>query len=251
MPDNEQPIDLESLRRLAAALAEMTDLVEVKLLRDKAAAAGKYFPTARFGRRLRNVAAEIKLRAERRAGALLLELIPHGGNRRSNGCDRNLRLVDVGIDPNQSARWRREAAVPDVVFERYVALANQRDHNITSQGLLTLARRMKSGRSFRRSSESDRCNSATGGNRSAVNHSDRCRNGSAAAALDAEPGDQAFSELLAELANHRNLLAGVLKPICTCRCGSGLDTNRHRLISRVLAEMGTLIRRLDDAWQSV
>ena len=65
----------------------------------------------------RNQCAEIKLRAERRAGEMLGEVIHRGGKPNTHGG----RLVDFGIDQNQSKRWRLEASVSEDVFERYLA----------------------------------------------------------------------------------------------------------------------------------
>ena len=113
MPHKQQAFDLKILNRVAQALAETKDLKELKSLRDKAEAARQYIENARLGQSLQNYAAELKLRAERRIGKLLIELIPHGGNRRSSSHDGNLKLADLGINANQSSRWRRETAVPE------------------------------------------------------------------------------------------------------------------------------------------
>ena len=76
-------------------------------------------------------AAELKIRAERRAGSLLAGLGLHGGDHKSSRRGKRITLESLGIDSNQSARWQLEAALPDAVFERYVAAAravNKRRH---------------------------------------------------------------------------------------------------------------------------
>jgi len=132
--------DLQVLSRFSRALAETTDLKEVKTIRDRAEAVRHYARSAALGFEIQNQAAELKLRAERRAGELLAGVVSHGGDRKSSSHDENLILADLGIDHNQSARWQREAAIPQETFEEYVRSANQSGRELTSQGLLKLER---------------------------------------------------------------------------------------------------------------
>jgi hypothetical protein len=250
VPPKRPTFDLKVLDRVARALAEATDFKEVKSLRDKAEAARQYAKNAAMGLKIQNKAAELKLRAERRAGELLSELVPHGGNRRSSRHDADLKLSDLGIDSSQSSRWRREAAVPEVVFEQYVALADKLGHDITSQGLLKLGRRMMDERNHRRTSETNHRNSAIISDRidlleRSVGH---FRNGSPFAMSHGDQDEQPVLDLLAELANHQHLLADLLEPICENRCESGLHLSQVRLVARLLAEMKSLIRLLKETW---
>ena len=252
MTGNERTFDLESLRRLAQALAETTDLNEVKSLRDKAEAARKYIQRNHLGQRLKNVAAEIKLRAERRAGELLSELNPHGGNRRSNGCGRKLRLVDVGIDANQSARWRREAAVPEAVFEQYLRVANELGHDVTASGLLRLARAAAGARNGHQRTESA-CVKSNGSPSQSCDPdvSDLfCLNraGPQASPSVGLVSDGRIRELFVEVANHRDLLADILAPICEGRRNLSLPLSQRRIIARLLSDIQGLIRRLERMW---
>ena len=255
MADNDCTFDLERLRRLAQALAETTDLNKVKSLRDKAEAARKHIQRSRLGQRLKNVAAEIKLRAERRAGELLSELIPHGGNRRSNGCGRNLRLVDVGIDANQSARWRREAAVPEAVFEQYLSVANELGHDVTASGLLRLARAADDGRNGHQRTESA-CVKSDGsrGQSCDADVSDLFflnRAGPQASTSAGLVSEGRIREVLVEVANHRDLLAGILAPICEGRRNQSLPLSQRRIIARLLTDIQGLIHRLERMWFAV
>src|ERR1700704_1282765 len=102
------PRQLQRLDEIARTLAKSTNLKEIKDLRDKAAAARHYAQSAALGLKIQNQAAELKLRAERRAGQLLSEMAPHGGDRKSSCHDGNLKLADLGINSQQSARWCRE-----------------------------------------------------------------------------------------------------------------------------------------------
>lgn len=252
MAGNEQTFDSESLRRLAQALAETTDLNEVKSIRDKAEAARKHIQRTHLGQRLENIAAEVKLCAERRAGKLLSELNPHGGNRRSNGSGRNLRLVDVGIDANQSARWRREAAVPEAVFEQYLSMANELGHDVTASGLLRLARAATDGRNGHKRTESACVKSNDTPDQSCdPDVSDLFRLNRARPQASTSAGlvsDGRVCEVLVEVANHRDLLAGILAPICEGRRNPSLPLSQRRIIARLLSDIQGLIRRLERMW---
>jgi hypothetical protein len=226
-----QNVYSERLRRIAAALAGTSDLTEVKSLRDEAEAARKQIQRARLGRPLQNVAAEIKLRAQRRAGTLLIELIPHGGNRRSCRCGSKLRLADVGIDANQSARGRRHAAVPEAVFEKYITTANELGDEITSQGLLRLARNDARGRRptrFRFAAP-----------RVAFRSGERFTDD------EALPADEQIRELFMELMNHGRLLAELMRPVGDGRCLCTLPAAQRRAIARLIGETDRLVRHLD------
>ena len=64
---------------------------------------------------MQNGAAEIKLRAERRAGELLAGTEKHPGSRNLGASiveGPSVRLADVGVTYHESHRWQREAAVP-------------------------------------------------------------------------------------------------------------------------------------------
>ena len=137
----QQPtFDLKTLNRVAQALAETSDLAQVKAIRDRAEAARHNAQCNGMGLKTQNQAAEVKLRAERRAGKLLAGLIKRGGDRKSTTHNEHLKLSDLGIDHNQSARWQREASVPDDVFEEYLAAAKEDGKPITASGLLRLKR---------------------------------------------------------------------------------------------------------------
>jgi hypothetical protein len=65
-------------------------------------------------------AAELKLRAERRAGEILAEINPrkHTGRPGKNSSHRERSfLADLGIDRNQSSCWQQEAKLPTEDFE--------------------------------------------------------------------------------------------------------------------------------------
>ncbi len=122
--EQEASIETKSLALLSQAhhaIAEARSLDELKGIRDKAEAARKYAQAAGLGLEIQNYAAEVKLRAERRAGSLLAKLKLHGGDRREETSNERLTLEDVGVTKDQSSRWQLTAAVPEREFDRYVS----------------------------------------------------------------------------------------------------------------------------------
>jgi hypothetical protein len=106
------PPEYLSLPRYAAArcaLARAHRVDEAKAIRDKAEAMRVYAKQA-GDFEMQNWAAEIRLRAERRAGELLAEMaangqrVGHDGARKSNRAER-VDLKSLGVTPDQSSKW--------------------------------------------------------------------------------------------------------------------------------------------------
>jgi hypothetical protein len=117
-------------------LARTTDLRVVKEVRDKAEAMRQYIRNAHQNLAEQNIAAEAKLRAERRAGELLAALKLRGGRRKSNSIDTSLNLRELCITWDQSARWQKLAAITEAVFEDYLQATTKLGREITEAGLL-------------------------------------------------------------------------------------------------------------------
>jgi hypothetical protein len=128
------------------ALARATRVEEVKGVRDKAEALRHYFRQAGESLVMQNQCAEIKIRAERRAGELLAERPTHVGGRPAENPSHDARgfasskLADLGINYSQSSRWQTLANLPEETVERYIAETNARGDELTSAGLLRLAK---------------------------------------------------------------------------------------------------------------
>ena len=137
---------LAGLEEACRLLAEARRVDEVKAIRDRAEAARVYARQARLGLEAQNDAAEIKLRAERRAGELLAAMAKHPAGRpsenRSHAATDFLppRLEDLGISKGQSSRWQAIALVPDPVFEAHIVQTRSRGQELTTAGALKLAR---------------------------------------------------------------------------------------------------------------
>jgi hypothetical protein len=97
---------------------------EVKDIRDKARAIEMYTRQAQNTEAERQ-AIEIRLRAERRCGELLIPREMAKGARGSGSNQHEVRshdvsappLADLGISHNQSSQWQKLAAIPDEEFE--------------------------------------------------------------------------------------------------------------------------------------
>jgi hypothetical protein len=91
------PHELAALDQASRLLAEAQSLDEVRSIRDKAEAFRTYAKAAQLGLDMQNRAAELKLRAERKAGSFLASLRLRGGDRRSKGHRVTLKLEELGI----------------------------------------------------------------------------------------------------------------------------------------------------------
>lgn len=119
-------------------LADAVAADEALRVRAVAGAAEAYARQAKLGREAENMAAELRVRAERRAGELLREAAQTG--QRSTGGNPNLQpsrpttVADIGITRDDASKFQKLAAVPEPVFEEYVAEQKATGERITSTG---------------------------------------------------------------------------------------------------------------------
>ncbi|HET6316537.1 MAG TPA: DNA methyltransferase [Chloroflexota bacterium] len=148
---------LARLELACQLLAQARTPDEVTAIADVAEAARIYARQARLGLEAQNDAAEVRLRAERRAGELLAQLELHRGGRPTappDSAPENLlqpvtgfarppavRLEELHITRRQSSQWQRIARLPAPVFDDYLRTTRARKRELSSAGVLELARR--------------------------------------------------------------------------------------------------------------
>lgn len=117
-------IQLIKYDAMCHAIAEAYAVDEVKAIRDKAVAMEAYFRVAQDPEPERR-ACEIRLRAERRAGALLKGMETAQGKRTdltlSDGSTKLEQLQASGITRDQASKWQQLADVPEPDFEAALA----------------------------------------------------------------------------------------------------------------------------------
>ncbi|MFH5806820.1 MT-A70 family methyltransferase [Alienimonas sp. DA493] len=118
-----------------AAIARAESVGEVKEMRDQAEAMRVYAKQASLSLDMQNKAAELKLRAERKAG----ELIAASDIGKGVKCNT---LSHFGIGRHQSSRWQSIARVPADAFEEYVSGTIEAGKELTTAGALKLAKKL-------------------------------------------------------------------------------------------------------------
>jgi ParB family chromosome partitioning protein len=130
---------LARISQAKLALVSAKNLDDVLRIRDQAEALRIYIKAASDSLEAANSAAEIKLRAERRAGELLAGMEKPANHHQIVSSTKMVPLKDLGISNNQSSRWQKEAKVDEDVFEGYIRECNNEQREVTQAGLLKLA----------------------------------------------------------------------------------------------------------------
>ena len=137
------------------ALTEANDIYAVLDVRGMAVAAVAYFE-AQNAREAADIAKEVQLRAERKAGQML-EVMPKakGGQpyqqHNSTGdimstVEKVPTLEDLDIHPKESQRWQLVASVPDARFEEYIDERRSNGYELTAGGLIQIAKAIRDGK---------------------------------------------------------------------------------------------------------
>ena len=121
------------------ALAEAHSFIEVKEIRDKAAAMQHYLRQHAGSLEAQNYAAELKIRAERRLGELLKEKVGHSGGSPFH----DERDLPSEISYIQSHRWQTIAGLPEEDFEQELAEKKAHGEEITTASVYRLARHIE------------------------------------------------------------------------------------------------------------
>lgn len=131
------------VNRARAALQTVESVEDAIRVADYAEAVRYAARQAKAGMEAENAAAEVRLRAERRAGELLAEMKANGsrdpggrGPRVGSDDATQPTLSDLGVSKHQSSRFQQVAAVPEPVFEEHIEGAKTSGHELTTASLL-------------------------------------------------------------------------------------------------------------------
>jgi hypothetical protein len=220
-----QPRELAVLDNALRMLERARSLDEIKEVRDKAETARAHAKRAKWGLQFQNLAAEIKLRAERNAGNFLASLKLRGGDRRSKLHHVTVKLEDLGISRQQSRRWQQLASISEKDFAKYIQTANELGREVTSAGLLRMA-----GAGNQRRTKRWRCDS-----RSVDGH----------VHFPASASDTRETYVDAE--KHCEVLIEMLRPFYE---GGKTKFQRleRRIVCRMLCELRDFIKQLKQEW---
>ena len=104
---------------------------------DKAEVLRQYAAQAGAGLEAQNQCAEIKLRAERKAGEVLEGIPRSDGGRPQKNSDRDepsfqKAIEDIGVSKTAATRWQQAASVPEAEFEAHVARTKEAKQELAS-----------------------------------------------------------------------------------------------------------------------
>ena len=134
-------MQLEKWDKMKSAVAECHAVDEIAQIRNQAEAYRYALKQARESPEVVKMAAEIKLRSERRAGELLKETAKQGGDRQSEqgkAMSNGTTLVDMGISRDQSSKWQKMANIPEEKFENYIEVQKE----LSTAGALKIAKQI-------------------------------------------------------------------------------------------------------------
>lgn len=148
MPPPQGSQALAKLSYAIHALAEARTLDEVKSIRNIAIAAQEYARAAKLGMDASNYAAEIRLRAERKAGELLADLerdaISRGGSRRptldAEPSEYRSVLDETATTRQDANRWQQIAELPVDVFNSALDHMKEIQKEISTSRLVRISR---------------------------------------------------------------------------------------------------------------
>lgn len=135
------------------ALIAARTIDEVKDVRDKAEALRLYMKQAGESLEMQNDVAEIKLRAERRAGEILRDMEKaRGAQGQFAGRDSSGGFIvqppetdpptyaEMGLNKTQAHRWQTIANMPEEAFEEHITRVKARNEELTTAGILRVAK---------------------------------------------------------------------------------------------------------------
>ena len=143
-----KPVNANTERALALtntitqALSCVGNVSEAKDLAGRAKALQSYAKTSGQSLEVQNKIAELKIRAERKAGKILLDM----HKKTNQHGDKNISLKsleDLGISRMQASRWQALARVSDDEFNEYCKKQISEGKEITQSGCIRLKQRLE------------------------------------------------------------------------------------------------------------
>jgi N6-adenosine-specific RNA methylase IME4 len=143
---------LAKLDQATRMLAEVRTIDDAKDLIDLAEAARVYAKQVELGLEAQNHAAEIKLRAQRRAGEILDKMEKNKGGRPTDTTDNLLlpvigseqeeppTLTELGITGKDAHVWQTLAKMPELDFEKFIGETTEEGKELTTAGIYRTAR---------------------------------------------------------------------------------------------------------------
>lgn len=132
------PESLTFLSKAKTMIEKASKVDEAKAIRDKAEALRVYCKQTKQGLKIQNQLAEIRIRAERRAGEILKKMKEtgeregQGGDRRSKLPAGTLKLADLGINKSESHRFQKIAEIPKKLFEEEISTTKSEGEELTT-----------------------------------------------------------------------------------------------------------------------
>lgn len=137
---------LAKLDKATQMLAEVRKVDEAKNIIDLAEAARVYAKQVDLGLEAQNHAAEIKLRAQRKAGEILSRMEKAKGGERYHRSQpaTSAEIVptyeELEITKQDASRWQQIASLPAETFESFIAETKDEEKELTTASVLRVAR---------------------------------------------------------------------------------------------------------------
>ena len=140
------PTALTKLDRATQMLAEVRTADEAKNIIDLAEAARVYAKQVDLGLEAQNHAAEIKIRAQRKAGEILAKIEKGAGRPNLSQPVTNFKqdtYDDIGITRQDASRWQQIATLPAETFEAFIAETKDEEKELTTSAALRVVQEVK------------------------------------------------------------------------------------------------------------
>lgn len=142
------PRELIALENACKSLAEIHDVDTIKNMRDTAQRMVHWAKRRDYETSIINMAAEAKVRTERRLGEVLKEMPKHPGGQPAKNRSPDVTgslppsFAESGIKKNDSMKWQRIASIPEESFEQKIAEVKQSGKVLSTSTMIGLHREL-------------------------------------------------------------------------------------------------------------